>query len=356
MSFSFFGSTQPPQAPSNVPQVPNAPQWWDSVASWFSGGSSSAPQSQDPSEAIAADQAATFAVARALTSAKLRAASAKADQAAASSAISAMREFPPSDARNTAAQSGLSSTMAKAQANQRDVYSSMLVAGWKYVLNKLQSSAAKTAVGRRTEMSHGTGLDCFGCDEIGFDMSSIGPLFQAAGGMASGAISDYEADEKKKAASADDKKKADAAFSADQTAAMAAAKAKASATLKQPSAQIDATAAAQSISASVKASAGLSAAALALRAKADNDALNDAIKKAQASPKDVYAQALVEAWTTITNMSNSGNIVAQGAARDQPSSPSWWSRLSTPAKVGVGVGGAGAVGALGWVAKKFLFK
>lgn len=207
-------------------------------------------------------------------------------------------------------------------------------------------------------MSYGTGLDYFGCDdEIGFDMSSVGPLFQAAGGMASGAISDYEADEKKKAASAADKKAADNAASADQTAALAMAKAKTSATLKQPSAQIDATAAAQAAAAAIKAGAGLSAAGQDLRAKAADSALNDAIKKAQASPKDVYAQALVDAWTQIANSAHSGNIVAQGAERDRGGGggKSWWSGLSTPAKVGVGAGGVGVVGAIGYFIKTRFF-
>lgn len=355
-SFDTFGAyAQPPQAPKGMPQVPGLPSFPD--APWED--RSNQPQA-DMTAAIATDQAAALAVARAWTSKKLGMPSAQADRAAAVAAVQAQKHIPGSDARTSAAQQAFNDATAKSQAAPNDFYARSLANAWKGTLAKAQAAQPVVAVSSPSQVGERSmeGLDCFGCDEIGFDMSSLGPLFQAGGGMAAGAISDYEKDEAKKKASAADKAAADKAIAADTTATLAAAKAGASAKLGQPSAQIDQVAASNASQAQDRAAGSLSAGAAELRMHAADDALNAAVAKAQANPKDVYAQALVAAAMATLNKAQNRQILTGDAAKSGGGGgeESWFSQHSITSKLpNYGVLGLGAAvgGGIWWAVKRF---
>ena len=349
---TFGRQPPPPQAPKGMPQVPGLPSFWtedDDKAD---------AAAQDVMATITIDQTAAFATARAWTSKKLGMPSVQADKAAAVAAVQAQKSLKGSDARTSAAQAATDAAAAKAAASPNDLYVHNLAAAWKAVLAKAQ--AAQPAVPVQSPSSVGErmdGLDCFGCDEIGFGLDSLGPLFQAGGGMAQGAISDYEKDEAKKKASAADKAAADKAIAADVTASLAAAKAGASAKLKQPSAQIDAVAASNASTAQDRAAATLSAGASELRAHAADDALNAAVAKAQANPSDVYLQALVAAWTATLNKAQNRQILTGDAASGRGDGGGNWltdhslvSALPNYGTVGVG---AALLGGAWWAVKRF---
>lgn len=183
-------------------------------------------------------------------------------------------------------------------------------------------------LGEEKEGSSGGGFS-------GFDVA--GPILQTAGNLFQGGINIYDAHEAKKKAeedkarsSAEERTRINAAISADAAAAKAAAKAAVSAKLKQPSMTADATAASVAASAQARAAAKLSSPeALERRLEAANTALSAATSKAQASPRDVHAAALMNAWLSMLNRIQNAQFTSSSAsvAQSTYSSESWWHRL-----------------------------
>lgn len=193
----------------------------------------------------------------------------------------------------------------------------------------------------------------------------IGPILQAAGGLAQGGISIYEqhqaeqtAAAAKQKATADEAAAARAAISADVTATLASARAQMAAQLKQASAAVDREAAQIAAQAQDEAGAGLTSAASKQRVDAARAALSTAAKKAQASPKDVYLVCLMRAWTATLNKAGNRQIASTtnltpGAGQG---GPSWFTRPVLGPVPGWGVLAGGAVTAtgLGLLLRRFL--
>ncbi len=222
-----------------------------------------------------------------------------------------------------------------------------------------------------------SGLDCLGANieigantEIGFDITQgLGPILQAAGGLATGIADTVKQAQDEKKLAADQAAKVKAATAADLGAAMSLAKAAvsakvaegASATPAQKSAAImDRKAADVAVAAQQAAAAKLTDDGSEVRAAAAQTAQNTAIAAAQAAPNDVYKAALVDAWTSIINKANNAAMVsnAPGASGEATSGGSGGESFLTKKIVGPiptwGVG-LGAVAA-GLLAKKFLGK
>lgn len=209
------------------------------------------------------------------------------------------------------------------------------------------------------------GLRYLGCEEyVGLDFG-YGTLFKTAGGIAEGAIVAHEQDVAQEKLDKDEETRVSAAVAADIAASNAQARAEISAQLKSPSASIDAQAAQLSASAQDKAGGALSDAGSQKRAVAADKALADAIKNAQAAPKDGYKAALVKAWTAASNKAHNTSIVSSDAGGGKGkgkggkgSGESFWTRrvvgpLPGAAVVPIGVG---VVGALGYAVKRIFFK
>src|SRR5262249_46325445 len=150
-------------------------------------------------------------------------------------------------------------------------------------------------------------------------------LLQTAGGVAQYGVSAAEQEKKEQEAKKTDEKNLSVVLAADAAASIAVAKADTSAQLKSPTAAVDATAAQVAVAAQDRAgAAGLSADASKRRAEAAEKARDLAIKNAQSKPKDVYANALVKAWTATVNKAQSGAIVATGSGFQGLGAESWF--------------------------------
>ena len=202
-------------------------------------------------------------------------------------------------------------------------------------------------------MEH-SGLDLLGAEEGGVPGwgGLIGPIVQAAGGIAQGGLSIYEQQEKEKKAKAESASEVAAAIRDDAAAASALANAAASTMLKRPTADIDqATAnAALSRSRSHGPSQG--------RADAAQKALDAATAAARKNPKDAYKMALARAWVQIANVADNALVKAadQPKGGDTGWGESWWTRPAVGKIPGWGVvaGGGGVLVGLGLAIKKWL--
>lgn len=193
----------------------------------------------------------------------------------------------------------------------------------------------------------------------------IGPIVQGAGELAKGGISIYEQHQAEEAAAAakqkavaDDAAAARAAISADVTASLASARAQMAAQLKQASAPIDREAAEMALRAQDEAGADLSPAASKQRVDAARKALETATRKAQASPKDVYAVSLMRAWTATLNKAGNRQIASATSLVPEAGQggPSWFTRPVVGPVPGWGVlaGGTVAATGLGLLLRRFL--
>jgi hypothetical protein len=97
------------------------------------------------------------------------------------------------------------------------------------------------------------------------------------------------------------------------------------------------------------------------RSLAAEKALAEAIKNAQAAPKDPYRAALVAAWTATVNKAQSMSIMLAPSKTGFPprmsqQEDSWLMRpvLGPVPGWGVAAGGVGLLALLGVVAKKFM--
>jgi hypothetical protein len=211
------------------------------------------------------------------------------------------------------------------------------------------------------ELGFQDGLDTLGAEDysVGVDYGSI---LQAAGGLATAGVSAAEQAKKEDAAKADDDKNVKAAIAADQNAATAMAKADVSASTKASSAAIDAQAAQMAITAQDQAGAKLSSDGQKKRAQAADDTLAAVVKVSQSKPGDVNQTALVKAWTAVANKAHAGAILGPmgtGGGKGGDSGGSWLTRPVGTSKIpgyGVLLLGAGGLGALWLLAKKFVFK
>lgn len=194
-------------------------------------------------------------------------------------------------------------------------------------------------------------LELLGVDEcVGLDAGSFGSIFQAAGELAKGGISLYEQDKAEKKAAADSDAKLKAVIAADVAASVAAARADVSAQAKSASAQVDKAAAEAAARAQDRAGSALSPTNSAQRAEAAEKALAQATAKAQASPKDAYAVALMKAWTATVNKANNVQLTADQPARPAEGGGESWLTRKVVGPVpgwGVAAGGVGLVGLIG---------
>jgi hypothetical protein len=205
------------------------------------------------------------------------------------------------------------------------------------------------------------GFEVLGCDdEIGLD---YGQLLQAAGGVAQYGVSAAEQEKKESAGKADDAKKLAAVIAADYAASEASAKADASAQLKSPSASIDAIAAQTALATQDAAgAAGFSSDSAKKRADSADQALAAAIKEAQSKPKDVFLAAKVKAWQATANKAHGSAIVSLdkggSGGKGGPGGESFFTKKVLGPIPGWGVLtlGAGVLGAVAIVLKKFVFK
>lgn len=199
-------------------------------------------------------------------------------------------------------------------------------------------------------------LDYVGANvEIGFDWSEgLGTIFQAAGGLTQGVTSIVEKEQAKAKAATEEKAAIEASVRADLAAAVALQRATLSEALKGASAGIDRTAADLAVSAADRAGAKLSAGAQEARADAANRNRAAAISAAQASPKDASKKALVDAWTRLINKAQAGAIVASEKGPAEPPPPKSFLTKPLIGPVPGWAVGAGGVGLLAYLAKRFL--
>jgi len=160
-------------------------------------------------------------------------------------------------------------------------------------------------------------LDCLGANvEIGFDLTQgLGNILQAAGGLGTGIAETVKQAQDEKQLSADQASALKSVLAADKFAALAVARADASEKAKLPRAAMDRKAADLAISAQQTAAANpkLSGDASAARAEAAQKEQQLAIAQAQEAPTDVYKAALVDAWGKVMNQSNNATIVKKSS-------------------------------------------
>lgn len=194
-----------------------------------------------------------------------------------------------------------------------------------------------------------------------------GGIIQAAGNLAQGAVSAYDADQAAQAASASDKAKLSTAIAADAaaantraaaltSAALAASAIGPTATTAKAKAAADQAAADLASSAQDRAGAALPLPLGPARVEAAEKALEAATAKLQASPTDLYAQNLVKAWNAAINKANNAQIVR--SAPDKPAKDSWLTQhtiISAVPNYGVVVGGAGIAAGIFYAVKKGIF-
>jgi hypothetical protein len=205
------------------------------------------------------------------------------------------------------------------------------------------------------------GLDTLGAEDVMAVGVEYGPLLQAAGGLASGAISIAEQKKAEDAAKANESKNVAAAIAADKAAATAMAAAEISAAGKTPSAAVDAQAAQMAITTQDRAAAALGADGHKKRVEAAEATLAAVVKVAQQKPTDKYQAALVRAWTAVVNKANAGAIMGPmmpGSGFDGYGGQSWFTRPVIGRIPGAGVLaiGAGVLGAGYLGVKKFFLK
>ena len=162
-----------------------------------------------------------------------------------------------------------------------------------------------------------TGLDHYGCDDVGF----IGPLLQTAGGLMQGAASAEQQSEAEDAARVAQTAKLNAAVKADTDATLANARATLSQQLHMKSASSDASAAASKSAAQDAAGQGMTDDTVQKRVMMAKDALAKAQKDAAANPKDVYKGILAKAWQDTIDKLQGGGGEAKGKSGE-----SWFSR------------------------------
>jgi hypothetical protein len=203
------------------------------------------------------------------------------------------------------------------------------------------------------------GLNSLGCDEeIGLDFG-YGTLFKTAGGIAEGAIASKEEDDAKQKSEKEESDAVTAAVAADIAAANAQARSDTSAQLKSSSADVDAQAAQIAFDAQDKTGAALSESGAKKRGAAADKQLANAIKNAQAAPKDGYKAALVKAWTATVNKAHNTSITSSGKGKKgDKSGGSFWTRrvLGPIPGYGVVAGGTAVAGGLGYAIKRIFFK
>lgn len=196
------------------------------------------------------------------------------------------------------------------------------------------------------------GLDCFGA----FDW---GGLIQTAGNAAQFGVTAYQKSEADKKAASDQASALKRAIEADANASVAVARARASEQGKTPTAAVDQMAAQTAVAAQDRAGVGLNSESSRKRAEAAERALAEAIKNAQAAPKDIYKAALVAAWTQTVNKAQNTTIVTQPSPTGlPPAAPeSWFTRpvLGPIPGYGVLLGSAGLATGVGLLVKKFFF-
>ena len=218
------------------------------------------------------------------------------------------------------------------------------------------------------------GLDYFGVDdEVGLDYST---LLQGAGGLAQGVMTQVQADQAKDKVSADEAKKLAASIAADVTAVSAAAKTDTTAPkvgrVTGATAVADAQAAKIAMAAADKAAAALSPESQQKRADAADKALADAVAREQKDPKNEFLAAMVTEWTSQANKAHSGSISSGDNSDDSSgggkkgkhgkdksgSGGNWFTRpvLGPIPGGGVLAIGAGVLGGIGFILKKFVFK
>lgn len=224
-------------------------------------------------------------------------------------------------------------------------------------------------ISKRISLKVHGGDDIKGCDVLGADLTST-ILNTLAEGVTKGydaysadsATADAAAQLKAAKANADKSvnDQADAAAKADA----AYANALANLMLAQADSDKSKIAPAQTVTDMAKMSAdlagqGIAAEASVKRIKADRDAAQAAAVAAMNKPKDKYLQATMNAWQLVLTMAN-GSQLKQNYDPNQlaelKKKYDEASGMSTGAKVAIGVGVTGAVGGLGVLAYKFLFK
>lgn len=198
---------------------------------------------------------------------------------------------------------------------------------------------------------------------VGLDYGKLaGGLLSTAGDVYEG----VQADEAKKKLKASDQKKADAAITADNAAALAKAAALTSTALAAMATGVvkkgaDAKAAADQKALTVataaqdRAGAAAGPAASEVRAASAQKALEAATAQLQAKPEDIYSQNLVEAWNWVLNKGQNAEIVKKSPDK-APEQPWYDKKIVGPVKVWhAGAAGAGA-GVLYIAVKKGLFR
>lgn len=189
------------------------------------------------------------------------------------------------------------------------------------------------------------GLDCLGCDDVGF----IDTIFQTAGGLMQGIAGAVEQDEAQEAAQQKQTQQVTAAIQADADATLTAARATMSSQLHLKTAAADEKERAKKEAQQNAAGAGLDDNGIKQRVAAASKALADAKKNATAKPKDFYPPILVKAWVnTLSKIQGQGE---DGSAKG--SQESWLTRrVAGPLSGSTILVGAGILGILGFLVLK----
>lgn len=203
-------------------------------------------------------------------------------------------------------------------------------------------------------------FDCLGADEVGFDFGGLTNLLSAG---AQYGMTEYEKSQKEKKTKAEREASEREVLEADRNAAMAVARAKVSEQAKTPSLEVDQLAAQTAVAAQDRAGMNLDPETSKKRSREAEKALAEAIKNAQAAPKDAYRAALVAAWTATVNKAQSMSIMLAPSKTGlppqftpAPEEKSWFMRpvVGPVPGWGVAAGGVGLLAVLGIVVKRFM--